>query len=119
MNDKDITATSVILFTASLLILGFVLGATYTHGMIDSKIIVQYENPNSFSVYERGEIVTTSEDFYNAAGYNFTGTIVHINYHEFGNVLTIYNSETEESNDISELWIDGFAKRNYEVINNE
>ncbi|UGV41517.1 hypothetical protein J7W08_04300 [Methanococcoides orientis] len=40
-----------------------------------------------------------------------------INYYETGNILTIYNSSTDETKMLNEEWIAEFGQRKFDLIN--
>lgn len=109
-----------------MFILGYTLGRNNIEGSFENNTELSFENKimtdklkveNDY-VFKIGENVSTSK-YFNTISRSFSGTVVDINYCETGNVLTIYNSSTEETKMLYEEWIAEFGQRKFELINDK
>ncbi|WP_305064825.1 hypothetical protein [Methanococcoides sp.] len=108
----------LLLVLNSMFILGYTLGKNNIEESFENKIMTDELKVENDYVFKIGENVSTSE-YFNTISRSFSGTVVDINYCETGNVLTIYNSSTEETKMLYEEWIAEFGQRKFELINDK
>ncbi|ABE52972.1 hypothetical protein [Methanococcoides burtonii] len=123
MKLKNILLLLVVL--NSMFILGYALGKDImpfennTEQSFENQISMtdnfKVENDHVFKI---GENVITSK-YFNTMSRSFSGTVVDINYCETGNIITIYNSSTDETKILKEEWIAEFGQRKFDLINDE